>query len=318
MASSDCHSPATRSGRSVWSSRARQLRADFDVKDETTKTWGNRRRANEKGSSPPGCALRRGARRRRGCDRSTRLQAGRQRLAGLQGCRNRVRRSSDWSRGLPRPGPAAWVQTFLSFWNAGKPIPGVPAGLKRVKLKLGLIGDSQLNPQAAATVAGRWRRRSRSLRWSGLRARMRISAAGRFSIVPGCHMSRARRLRTSSRRRSRGSTMSSEQHEQAAAGITYLLENGVKRRSGDNSRRCGGLRRRHRQRGREVPESRRGQRSPPVSAGVDFELQPPISHRSRRRRWRPARSWSTHRRRLPRTAIRLCVCVVVVYGSCRR
>src|SRR5437763_7731163 len=62
----------------------------------------------------------------------------------------------------PVTGPAAflgldqqhWVNTFLTWWNSGKSIPGVPAGLKRVKLKLALVGDSQLNPQVSATVAG--------------------------------------------------------------------------------------------------------------------------------------------------------------------
>jgi branched-chain amino acid transport system substrate-binding protein len=61
----------------------------------------------------------------------------------------------------PVTGPAAflgndqvhWVNQFLTRWNAGKSVPGVPAGLKRVKLKLALIGDSQLNPQVSATVA---------------------------------------------------------------------------------------------------------------------------------------------------------------------
>lgn len=61
----------------------------------------------------------------------------------------------------PLSGPAAflgtdqhhWEQLFLSNWNTGKAIPGVPAGLKRVKLKDTVDGDSQLNPQVAATVA---------------------------------------------------------------------------------------------------------------------------------------------------------------------
>src|SRR5579862_7201136 len=61
----------------------------------------------------------------------------------------------------PVSGPAAflgddqsnWVKLYISYWNAGKPIPGVPKGLKRVKLTLAKIGDSQLNPQAAAIVA---------------------------------------------------------------------------------------------------------------------------------------------------------------------
>ena len=41
---------------------------------------------------------------------------------------------------------------FLSNWNAGKPIPGVPAGFKRTKLKA-LEADTALNAQLAATVA---------------------------------------------------------------------------------------------------------------------------------------------------------------------
>src|SRR5579884_3419237 len=57
----------------------------------------------------------------------------------------------------PVSGPAAflgndqsnWVRLFIS---KGK-IPGVPKKLHRVKLTLAKIGDSQLNPQAAATVA---------------------------------------------------------------------------------------------------------------------------------------------------------------------
>ncbi len=60
----------------------------------------------------------------------------------------------------PLSGPAAflgddqhhWVQLFLSYWNSGKAIPGVPKALKRVKLVDALDGDSQLNPQQAATV----------------------------------------------------------------------------------------------------------------------------------------------------------------------
>jgi branched-chain amino acid transport system substrate-binding protein len=46
-----------------------------------------------------------------------------------------------------------WVKLFISSWNAGKAIPGVPKGLHRVKLNLALEGDSALDPQKAATVA---------------------------------------------------------------------------------------------------------------------------------------------------------------------
>jgi branched-chain amino acid transport system substrate-binding protein len=60
----------------------------------------------------------------------------------------------------PFTGPAAsagldqrnWARLFISYWNAGKPIPGVPAALKRVKLT-SVEADTQLNPQVAATVA---------------------------------------------------------------------------------------------------------------------------------------------------------------------
>jgi branched-chain amino acid transport system substrate-binding protein len=45
-----------------------------------------------------------------------------------------------------------WVKLFIKSWNAGKAVPGVPKSLHRVKLSLALEGDSQLNPQVAATV----------------------------------------------------------------------------------------------------------------------------------------------------------------------
>lgn len=60
----------------------------------------------------------------------------------------------------PYTGPAAsagldqrnWGRVFLTNWNAGKPIPGVPKTLKRTKLKA-IEADTALNPQLAATVA---------------------------------------------------------------------------------------------------------------------------------------------------------------------
>ncbi len=61
----------------------------------------------------------------------------------------------------PLSGPAAflgtdqlhWVQLFMSNWNAGKAIPGVPKNLKRVKLRDANNGDSMLQAGPAATVA---------------------------------------------------------------------------------------------------------------------------------------------------------------------
>jgi len=47
-----------------------------------------------------------------------------------------------------------WTRVFLQYWNAGKPIPGVPKKFHRTKIKIVAIGDSQLDPQKAATVGG--------------------------------------------------------------------------------------------------------------------------------------------------------------------
>jgi ABC-type branched-subunit amino acid transport system substrate-binding protein len=59
-------------------------------------------------------------------------------------------------------GPAAslgqdqlrWARVFTQYWNANKKIVGLPKNFKRTKIKIAAVGDSQLNPQVAATVAG--------------------------------------------------------------------------------------------------------------------------------------------------------------------
>jgi ABC-type branched-subunit amino acid transport system substrate-binding protein len=60
----------------------------------------------------------------------------------------------------PYTGPAAaagidqrnWADLFTDYWNGGKPIPGTPPSLHRVKLKV-IHEDTQLNAQLAATAA---------------------------------------------------------------------------------------------------------------------------------------------------------------------
>lgn len=60
----------------------------------------------------------------------------------------------------PYTGPAGsagldqrnWGRVFLTNWNSGRAIPGVPRTLKRTRLKA-VEADTQLNPQVAATVA---------------------------------------------------------------------------------------------------------------------------------------------------------------------
>jgi ABC-type branched-subunit amino acid transport system substrate-binding protein len=59
-------------------------------------------------------------------------------------------------------GPAAalgqdqlrWSRIFVQFWNANKPIVGLPKGFKRTKIRIRAVGDGQLNPQVSATIAG--------------------------------------------------------------------------------------------------------------------------------------------------------------------
>ena len=46
-----------------------------------------------------------------------------------------------------------WVKLFIVDWNSNKAIPGVPANLKRVKLNLAVLGDTQINPAIAPTIA---------------------------------------------------------------------------------------------------------------------------------------------------------------------
>jgi ABC-type branched-subunit amino acid transport system substrate-binding protein len=46
-----------------------------------------------------------------------------------------------------------WMRLFISYWNGGKRIPGVPATMKRVKIVDAFDGDGQLDGQKAATVA---------------------------------------------------------------------------------------------------------------------------------------------------------------------
>jgi ABC-type branched-subunit amino acid transport system substrate-binding protein len=53
------------------------------------------------------------------------------------------------SAGLDQRG---WGRVFLTNWNAGRAIPGVPRTLKRTKLRA-IEADTQLNPQVSATVA---------------------------------------------------------------------------------------------------------------------------------------------------------------------
>ena len=60
-----------------------------------------------------------------------------------------------------------WSRVFLQFWNSGKAVPGVPKSFKRTKLSIRAVGDSQLDPQKAATVAGQMLSNKKVLALSG-------------------------------------------------------------------------------------------------------------------------------------------------------
>jgi ABC-type branched-subunit amino acid transport system substrate-binding protein len=72
-------------------------------------------------------------------------------------------------------GPAAalgqdqlrWSRVFLQFWNANKAVPGIPKAFKRTKLRIRAVGDSALDPQKAATVAGQMLSNKKVLAMSG-------------------------------------------------------------------------------------------------------------------------------------------------------
>ena len=72
-------------------------------------------------------------------------------------------------------GPAAalgqdqvrWSRVFTQFWNSGKPVVGIPKGFKRTKIRISAVGDSALDPQKAATVAGQMLSNKKVLAMSG-------------------------------------------------------------------------------------------------------------------------------------------------------
>jgi branched-chain amino acid transport system substrate-binding protein len=70
-----------------------------------------------------------------------------------------------------------WGREFLSYWNGGKAIPGVPAGFKRTKLKA-IEADTALNPQLAATVAVQLRSNSDVLAVNGFSGSQENVAGG--------------------------------------------------------------------------------------------------------------------------------------------
>jgi branched-chain amino acid transport system substrate-binding protein len=85
----------------------------------------------------------------------------------------------------PYTGPAGtagldqrnWGRVFISTWNAGKAIPGVPKGFKRTKLKA-LEADTALNPQLAATVAVQLRSNKDVLAVNGFSGSQEVVAGG--------------------------------------------------------------------------------------------------------------------------------------------
>ncbi len=85
----------------------------------------------------------------------------------------------------PYTGPAAtagidqrnWGRLFIDYWNGHKAIPGVPKGMKRIHLSR-IEGDTQLNPQVAATVATSYTSNSKLLAVNGFSGSQENVAGG--------------------------------------------------------------------------------------------------------------------------------------------
>jgi ABC-type branched-subunit amino acid transport system substrate-binding protein len=85
----------------------------------------------------------------------------------------------------PYTGPAAsagidqrnWGRLFITDWNSGKAIPGVPKGFHRTKLKA-IEADTALNPQLSATVAVQLRSNSAVLAVNGFSGSQENVAGG--------------------------------------------------------------------------------------------------------------------------------------------
>ena len=86
----------------------------------------------------------------------------------------------------PYTGPAAsagidqrnWGRLFIQYWNAGKPIPGVPKGFKRTKLAPPIEVDTQLDAQLAATAAVQLRSNTAVLALNGFSGSQENVAGG--------------------------------------------------------------------------------------------------------------------------------------------
>jgi ABC-type branched-subunit amino acid transport system substrate-binding protein len=140
-------------------------------------------------------------------------------------------------------GPAAalgqdqlrWSRVFTQFWNSGKPIVGVPRGFKRTPIRIRAVGDSALDPQKAATVAGQMLSNKKVLAMSGF-------AGSNENLGGGPILDRGGMVYISSSTTGDGVARTLKNfyrvvpnnNAQAELAVSYLLKNGVIK-SGDQA-----------------------------------------------------------------------------------
>src|SRR6188474_1544120 len=153
MSDGGCHSRPASAGRHSSSTRFRQLKGRFDVKPGVP----------DAGESKEGTSMRKAivvavsAVTAVAAIAATVASADTARVASPAAPNCRL---ATIGVAGPFTGPAAsagldqrnWARVFLTNWNGGRALPGVPRSLKRTKLKY-VEADTQLNPQVAATVA---------------------------------------------------------------------------------------------------------------------------------------------------------------------
>jgi ABC-type branched-subunit amino acid transport system substrate-binding protein len=145
--------------------------------------------------------------------------------------------------GGPLSGPAQflgddqsnWVKLFIANWNAGKAIPGVPKGLKRVKLTIPNDGlaDGQLQSGPSATAARAVVADKKILGFAGFAGSNENLGGG--PIFDAAHLAYVSGSATAD---NLTSTLKNffrvvpNNSQQAAAGVTYVVQ-ALKLKSGD-------------------------------------------------------------------------------------
>ena len=157
-----------------------------------------------------------------------------------------------------------WMKLFISYWNSGKSIPGVPATMKRVKLVDAVDGDSGLDSAEGRHGGGADRRQLEGARARRLRRLEREPGrhAGADPRRRPCRLRLGNAGRADRRQVPQAGVLLPRRPEQQRAGFSGRVVHAFEARSqerqqDDGRRRRRGVRDRHRERGAGEVEGRR-------------------------------------------------------------